>query len=511
MKKLEIFVLGLIIILATTLRFYKITTNPPSLYWDEVSIGYNANSILQTGKDEWGQSYPLLFKSFGDYKLPLYIYAVTISEKFLGPTELAVRLPSALAGILTVTLVFFLLHEEKFLILERFPKLTMLKNNIFPFFGSLFLAISPWHLQFSRAGFEANTSLLFTTATVLFFLLAMRKNTWFLLAAVISLVACFYTYHSAAITTPIVVLVLLVLFYKKLWSQKKVVLVATVLAGLLLLPYLPSYILSAHGRVRFADVSVAHQQGNLITNVVNNYVANFSTDYLFFKGDQEGRHSVKKLGELYLWQLPAVLAGLYFLLRFRSKASAITLTWLLISALPPAITRVSPHALRGLMTVRSWQTVTAIGLLFLLIKLKPLWRYLFIIIFAFGLITYLHQYYVHYPVSFAADWQDGQKQAITYLKSVEKNYPEIFLTRDLYPIYFQFYFPYDPAILQKNGHQEEQMGKFKYVSLLEASKKQFPGQKALVLAPSWMGSDVMRELPPIKMSNDDIAFRVYEY
>src|SRR3989344_2284705 len=105
------FFFALILLLASVLRLVKLDTFPPALNWDEVSLGYNAYSLLLTGADEWGVSFPTIFRAFGDYKLPTYVYATTPIIKLLGPTDLAVRLPSALAGILTVAVAYVLGHR----------------------------------------------------------------------------------------------------------------------------------------------------------------------------------------------------------------------------------------------------------------------------------------------------------------------------------------------------------------------------------------------------------------
>ena len=76
----------LIILLAFVLRFYRVADHPHDLYVDEVGIGYNAWSILKTGKDEYGIPHPLFFQSFNDYKLPVYIYLTSISEALFGKT-----------------------------------------------------------------------------------------------------------------------------------------------------------------------------------------------------------------------------------------------------------------------------------------------------------------------------------------------------------------------------------------------------------------------------------------
>ncbi len=103
--------LVLIIVIAALVRFIAIGDNPPSLNWDEVSHGYNAYSILKTGKDEWGKSFPTIFRAYGDYKLPVYIYLTAITESLFGLNAFAVRLPSVLAGIATVIFTYLLVSE----------------------------------------------------------------------------------------------------------------------------------------------------------------------------------------------------------------------------------------------------------------------------------------------------------------------------------------------------------------------------------------------------------------
>ncbi|KKQ96399.1 MAG: hypothetical protein UT23_C0032G0001, partial [Candidatus Woesebacteria bacterium GW2011_GWA1_39_12] len=57
-----------VILLALFLRVYKLGDIPPSINWDEAAVGYNAFSIANFGRDEWGNVFPLVFKSFEDYK-----------------------------------------------------------------------------------------------------------------------------------------------------------------------------------------------------------------------------------------------------------------------------------------------------------------------------------------------------------------------------------------------------------------------------------------------------------
>src|SRR3989344_6598642 len=104
-------VLLIVILLAAFLRFYQLGVNPPSLDWDEASLGYNAYSLLKTGRDEFGRSWPVSIRSFEDYKPAMYTYLTIVPVAIFGLNEFAVRLPSAVFGTLTIFVVYFLIYE----------------------------------------------------------------------------------------------------------------------------------------------------------------------------------------------------------------------------------------------------------------------------------------------------------------------------------------------------------------------------------------------------------------
>src|SRR3989304_8160168 len=108
MKNIKFWLLPGIIVFGFIIRIYLIDSVPPSLNWDEVSHGYNAYSTLKTGRDEWGEYFPLIFRAYGDYKLPVYIYLTALSELFLGLNPISVRLPSVGAGTLTILFSYLL-------------------------------------------------------------------------------------------------------------------------------------------------------------------------------------------------------------------------------------------------------------------------------------------------------------------------------------------------------------------------------------------------------------------
>ena len=113
-----------IFFLAFFIRIYSIHTTP--LLWDEASLGYNAYSILKTGRDEYGTFLPIIFKSFGDYKPGLYVYLCLPFVYLFGLNDLSVRLPSIILGSLLPIILYFLIKEIN---TKWFQKLQEMENN----------------------------------------------------------------------------------------------------------------------------------------------------------------------------------------------------------------------------------------------------------------------------------------------------------------------------------------------------------------------------------------------
>src|SRR5690606_11438764 len=116
-------------------------------------------SILKTGKDEWGVTFPLIFRAFGDYKLPLYIYLTVIPVALFGLNAISVRLVSVLAGTLAIPGIYLLTRQ-------LFPNVALnfkfKKRSVslsLPFLTAFFLSLLPWHLFISRPALEANLGL----------------------------------------------------------------------------------------------------------------------------------------------------------------------------------------------------------------------------------------------------------------------------------------------------------------------------------------------------------------
>ena len=449
--KLEILLLGCILLIAAFLRSYQITTNPPGLYLDEVSIGYNAYKILTTGKDEFGKSYPLFFKSFGDYKMPIYIYAVSSSMALFGKNEFAIRFPALITGTLSVIVLYFFVKE--LLLLDR-KKYAEAYRKWCPYLAAFLLAISSWHIQFSRGGFEVTLAAflyLFGSLLVTFFW--KKQNILLLYFGYLLYILSMYSYHVFRIIVPLTLVFLSVVLYKRFIKQRKHIYAVTIGTVVLTLP-LMLFSFSPHGSERFLQTSsfAEYKADTLLDKIktyplvyIKNYLSFFSLDFLFTFGDGIGRHQMSGFGLLYRWQLPFLLIGIVYLLRQKkSLLKNVIIFLLLVSPIAAAIARPSPHSLRSLMMVFPLTICIAFGLLYCFVIVKRFKRIAFfslIIIASVEFSFYIHNYYVHYPKVNINDWDSGYKQIIQEAKPYEKKYDILVVDSNFtfLPTYFLFY------------------------------------------------------------------------
>src|SRR5260370_7391476 len=98
-RHLWVIALLAVLVAGGTLYFARVADQPPGFYIDEASICYNAYTISQTGRDEYGNEWPLFFRAFSDYKNPVYIYLLAGLFRFTGPSIFVARLFSAVLGI----------------------------------------------------------------------------------------------------------------------------------------------------------------------------------------------------------------------------------------------------------------------------------------------------------------------------------------------------------------------------------------------------------------------------
>jgi 4-amino-4-deoxy-L-arabinose transferase-like glycosyltransferase len=469
--------LFIILTIAAGLRFYQLGSVPPSPDWDEAALGYNAYSILKTGRDEYGNFLPLSIRSFDDYKPPLYVYITVPSVALFGLSVWSTRLPSAVMGVLAVLGVFFLVRE---LLRDR-------KNDTIPLLSSFLLAISPWSIQFSRVAFEANTGVTVNIWAVTAFLAGLKKRIFLPIAAVLFALGM-YAYHSERVFLPLLIIILAVVFRRELFVKEhtKSIILSIVLGVLVTAPLVPvvfnqTALLRLQGTSSFTDQTgllarditkleqdqkAGDRIGQLLDNrrivyaktVVAGYLSHFSFKWLFLTGDNQ-RHHAPDMGLLYVWELPFLLYGIYRVLKYRKgPVSAVLVGWLLISPVAAAPTTGLPHAVRTLVFLPVFQVFTAVGVAeafwisrkYLSVRKRLLWYAVAAVVgllAVFNVAFYLDMYFVQQNPEVSQYWQYGYKNAVAYTEKVKAKYQKIVVSTKLEQsyIFFLFYTNYDPV------------------------------------------------------------------
>lgn len=469
-------VLILIFFLSLTLRLIKLGENPTFIS-DEASIGYNAFSILKTGKDEWGKSFPIYFKAFSEYKLPLYIYLAVPFVGLFGLNEFAVRLPSALAGAFTPVLLFLLMNQlfsgKKY-------------SSFLALLSAFFLAISPWHFQASRMALEANLALFLTCLGVYLFLVAReKKKVWYLCLSFLVLGLTFYTYNANRVFIP------LFLFFLFFFDKKKRKFLRKNWPALLIFFFfILSIILTDFrgSKERLSKVSIFSDQGltarifekrvscqenlpflvcrGIFSQTVfyplvfaKNYLSHFNPNFLF-KGPGLAQYGVPRVGVIYWFELPFLLTGFWYLLRKKSS-KIFLLSWLIAAPVANSVTGTA-HPVRSLLLLPCFPLLTSLGVFYWfnwLKNYKKVFLVVTIFVFFISLGFFLKKYWLEYPLQTGSVWQSGYKPLYQFLGSKEQEYDRIWVTK-LYGephIFYLFYSQFDP-----NKYQEEE-GVVRYV------------------------------------------------
>ena len=478
MKKYWLLILALV--LGTVLRLYHLGILPNALTWDEAALGYNAYSIIKTGRDEFGKFLPLVFKSFGDYKPGLYVYLAIPSIFIFGLTEFATRLPSALAGILAIYGVFLLTNELFSMSSSRPVRRGGTRRSIpMGSFTALALALMPWHIHFSRGAWETNvfaTLLLFS----LYFLLVFIRSGKFLTYSLVLALLTFVTYQAAKLFTPLVLLLPILIYwsdfqknFKQYFSVKKnkgvvafalaffLSLTLSTMSGesanrlkrLSIFGYRPgiSQELRATDNNNPVSLSLFHNQSQLTLRLVDSrYLKHLSPTVLFYEGtDVVERGHIPGMGMLLPFDIIWFALGTIFLLKSQNfKSSLLMAGLLLLSPLPVALTLSEYSTVRAFFLTIPLAIFIGLGVYYALTKAKALFVFTSITTVIF-FVYFLDLLFVHANFAYAKEYIYGFKEAIQFVNQYPKSNAVITDVFGQPYIFYLFYSRFDPATYQK--------------------------------------------------------------
>lgn len=543
--KSETIILALIIILGLFLRVYKLDSVPPGLTWDEASLGYNAYSLSQTLKDEYGGFLPLTLKSFGDYKPALYAYLDIPFVLVFGLNEITVRLPSVLAGI-GLIIVSYLLIKEIF------------KNKWLALSGAFFTAISPLSIQFSRAAFESNIAVFLNVLGLFLFVKALKKPKYFFFSAA-AFILSLLCYQASKIFVPLIIMGLLLFLRKEIKYSRQFFISSGLVIFSIAAIYMSTFLLGQSDRLAtqnfFAykrsdeQIQQISKEDNLIPGsnefeflhgewwayirgLSERYLIYFSPKMLFIDSDYSPRHSVPDLGMLNFYGLLFIPFGFYLLWRKEEQQGKIIFFWLFTATIPAVLSRDLISAVRGLNLIFPLTILEGFGLYFLIKKISQSLhvKYIvivpvFLIIIFLNLFLYLDFYFVHMPKEHSADWLYGYKQVMLQNLDFSKYDKVIFSDKYGQPyIYYLFYSKYPPAKFQQQAALDQQttdVGTVRRIDNFEFRPIYFPGDRGLKNTLfigdefSLPEQDILSErnakkLSVIKYLNGETAFKIVE-
>lgn len=503
----KLLLIGIIALFLLT-RLYKITEIPASLYWDEASIGFNAYSVILTGKDEWGDFLPLHFRAFGEFKLPIYIYTVALFEKLFGLNEFAVRFPATLFSLGSVILTYLLTFK-------------ILNKKSVALFAAFFMTVSPWFFIFSRTGYEATAGLMFFLLGIYLFLSSFKKN-WLLIFSVISFILSIYSYNAFRVIVPFVLLGVPIVYH-----TKKTLLIVCLSMVIFITGFIPviRQMQSNDGINRWQAVSIFNNEKvgqELLVNFSRNYLSNFNPEFLFISGDKNLRSQQGGFGQLYWVELPLLIAGLIFILVKRKMIYYLPLLVVLLAPTPAAITKESPHALRGITVVPFISIISALGISFLIEKFKKrlVLKVAAVVFFLVFFLNYFYNFISFYPAISATDWQYGYKALFTEYNSTFGQYDRVIIS-DFYGqpyIFALYYLRYHPEkfIAEAEYNSVDKWGfstaaSFNNFSFRKINLDNLPNGKLLVFASPSEKLVNLEEADIVKNLDGSVAFYVYEY
>jgi 4-amino-4-deoxy-L-arabinose transferase-like glycosyltransferase len=430
---LEILLL-LVIVFA---HLYQINAIPRGLYLDESSIGVNAAGIANSGKDEFGVSFPLYFKAFGEYKNPVYIYTTAIFFKLFGVSFFTLRFPAFLFFILALGGVYLL--SRKIFKDDKFIRIYVLIG-----FGFL-----PHYFNLSRLAFEVISQLTFTVLSLILVYKVFHEkipqythkwlrwlNRPLALPALLGLSIGFtvYTYSTARALSFLFLASICGVYFNKENLKKLVTIVLFFLVALL--PWFVFIVQNPTALTnRLTEVSYLTNTATSITDKIQTfnieYNKYFTLKYLILSGDPNARHTTGFDGLVYI---PVLILFFYGLLYFifdiqqrRNRFNILLTINVFLAVIPAALTdESSPHSLRSLLISLFIFLISCFGVAGLLkIDSKKILAGLFIIYLCFESGLYLNNYFNVYPTQSAQ--VQGSYGLETALQKANDQHPDVII------------------------------------------------------------------------------------
>lgn len=406
LKKYHIYILfGLILILFLFTRFYKIAEVPGSVNQDEAVGAYDAYSLIMTGKDHHGNSWPLSFEAFEDWTSPLHTYVSIPSIAALGLNLFSMRLPVILFNLVGVILLYILVSK-------------ITKNKYMGLFAMLALTASTQNLIASRFAIPPFFQLplllgfLICAVNLLSDIKRVKLNTLGLLLSALFLIVC---YPSQKLFTPLLLLTFGIIYFIPVQKRKIKSILIYAFASLLIMAvvYLPILLSPEIFNNRFNGISIMPSSISEVPSFLVQFAYRYGQyllpEFAFGKGDLDPGFRMS--------EYPLVNANLsiFFYIGFavlffhaigklkdfklNRKISIFLIALTLLAPLPGSLTEGINSSVRNAHFFPFIIVLASLGLFFVIDKLKGFSKYILAIAVAFVItiqFLFIFNFYIKY-------------------------------------------------------------------------------------------------------------------
>ncbi|MCB9800736.1 MAG: hypothetical protein H6773_01010 [Pseudomonadales bacterium] len=509
--------LALVLISATLFKFWKLDVFPSGLNWDEVAYSYNAFSLLKTGKDEWGTSFPIFLRSFGDFKPALLSYLQVPFIALFGLNSFASRLPVAVMGALSTFFWWLMLRQLALFETSKYKTFLQLLSLVL-------FATAPWLVHYSRAAMDPIVSFFFLVAGIALFI--SKKNLFKYSGAVVLLLAM-YTYNSARLFVPLLLFSYFMLFdLKTVWknfSTSKALFGSYVLVALFTVVIFVASVFSGAGaraeavfilnkpmiqndtnESLFRSVVLNLPEVRLFANkmitgtyvLAKNYMVHFDPSFVWFDNTLSARHGFNRHGNLLLVTLPLIGVGIYF--SKRKKVDTFFLLWLLLGVLPSTLSDDVPHSGRTLIQLPAYIYFATVGVEYLSKKLSS-WKISqqlqlteiallgLTLTIVYNTSLYFVDLYRYFPEDSYLSWQGDAQTTLHQLTKdyTLSDYSHVYLSPELIEnyLFYPFYTQMDPTRIQtQHAHTDVEVFDYGSVSVHKIDICMITTENALIVS-----------------------------
>jgi len=476
MKK-HLVLLLLILSIAATLRLYKLGQIPEGFHADEAAFGYNAYSLLETGKDEYGVAYPLIFKSFGDDKGALYSYLSIPFIALFDLNEFSVRLPTALFGIIAVYITYVLI-------------LHLTKERNVALIAALFHAVNPSAVLLSRVQSEPLVFGVVFFMGLLYWLFWVKNNR-LLFLFISTILLSLASLGSLTTRMFLFVFIPILIFTERIYKNRTQLLLTAAVYLVLISCSVVAFSGGKADRVMqvnpfmkldvqlpldeaIREDGVMHKTG-VITRIMHNKVFAYgksigrlafsyiSPEFLFFESLEPIREKLPNTGILLFIEFPFILSGLYFMYRYKMRWRSLVVFWILSGIISLSFASAeSPNIHRFYILLLPIHLITSFGLVYLMKAIsnkrnKIIFAITVLFLFCVSEWFFLHQLFIHQPVHFPFYRGYAYKELMQKVPKYYSKYSKIIITKgnENPYIFVLFYSAYDPKQYQLSGSHRD--------------------------------------------------------